>query len=202
MRIRLQTYPPLGDVTIVGHNTIPFHVVLDVPYRWKDEPWEVTLWHSTSDHEWRGLCMSRLDGINSPISVHNSDIGTARFYFGADLTFHSTTKFTIKFRHGSPGSWVWANEALGHDDGQVINLNLEQKSNDIHDVIPDLESSWKSTPLLSQAPQTRLWSLKHDIAAARDDKPSSLTVTIGTPWGSFVRHALSPCIQTTHCLIY
>lgn len=190
MRIRLQTYPPLGDITIVNHNKIPFRIVLDVPYRWRDEPWEAVLWHSTGGRDWCGTPLSQLDDITSPLSIHNSDPATTRLHFGADIYLHSKFQFTVKFRHGIQGTWVWAKEALGHEDGQVIELTMEHLSDNIKDVIPDLESSWKSTSLLSQAPRTRLWSIEHDIEAARNDKPSTQAIKVGTPWGSFVRQVL------------
>lgn len=190
MRVRLQSFPPLGQVTSTCSPDVHFKVVIDAPRSWKNESWEICIWYSVDEQPWQGLPLSELQAHHQPVSLQLPSTSVSQRYFGTKIPFDRNIKFTFKFRHTSHPDWIWVREEYGFDDGHVLSQSpsASAQSSKLTDIIPDLNSAWTVSPLLSQAPQTSLWSLKATVSGAKDDEPSSKELHIGTPWGGFLRY--------------
>lgn len=187
MKVRVQSYPPLGQVTSIQSNNISFKAVLDAPSQWPSGAWEVVLWYSIDENAWAELALNELDGHRKPIHLQEQAPNVTKYYFGAKLAFHDSVQFTLKFRHTNSPDWIWVQQEYGLGDGVVVAGTPRTYSTNLGDYIPDLNPAWAVSSLLSQAPQTSLWSLKLQIPGSEHDAASLKDATIGTPWGGFHR---------------
>lgn len=177
----------MGQVTSIQSNSISFKAVLDVPAQRSRGAWEVVLWHSVDDKAWEELALDELDVHDEPVYLQEQAPNVTKCYFGAKLAFHDSIQFTLKFRHTNSPEWIWTKQEYGFGDGVVIAGTPLACSKDLVDYIPDLNRSWTVSPLLSQAPQTSLWSLKTQAPGSAHDAAGLKDATIGTPWGGFHR---------------
>lgn len=187
MKVILQSYPPLGQVTTVENGDIALTAVLEVPCFRADEPWEVAVWHSSDDSEWTSVDLFPLEDVRAPKSLQLVSESISRFYFVTALSFERSCRFTLKFRHGQNEEWRWIRDEQGLGDGTVIATPKTILSSDLADLIPDLNPAWKVSPCLSQSPGTKVWALESSIPSANGDDSAQKDVRVGVPWGSFLR---------------
>lgn len=196
MKVRLQSYPDLDAVTRVETGEQPITVVLEVPQYFAKERWEVTVWHSTDENEWCALDLQLLAGEQSPVDLQADLPNLARLSFQGALSFKKSIKFTIKFRHGNNQPWVWVRDEYGLGDGHIVSSTAAsaRQASDIVDLIPNLNKEWTVTSLLSQSPETKLWSLEADIPASKNDTSAYRDLDIGTPFGALHKYD-RPCTK-------
>lgn len=183
----LQCYPPLGQVTPVESNEIALTAVLEVPSSAGQTPWEVSIWHSVDEAEWSEAGLYPVDVEQQPLDLQVQSDTTSRIYFAIPLSFQKSVRFTLKFRQEGSDTWRWARDEQGLSDGLVVTTAAAVESEKLTDLISDLDKQWHVSARMSQAPRSRLWSLENTIAAADGDLSSFKDISIGTPWGSFLR---------------
>jgi hypothetical protein len=192
MRVSVSTYPPLGQVTQLKTNIVSFVAVLETYEGLADEAWEVSLWHSGSDVGrdcWveAALTPSR-DEIPSTLSALPD--GRTRLYFTTRISVPKSLAFTARFRSASDQDWIWARDSQGTGDGTVI-INhgsaLEGISEELKDLIKDLNPELRVKKIPSQAPRTKLWLVEASVNAAEGDISRFVSTSLGTPWGTFLR---------------
>ncbi|KAF4990971.1 hypothetical protein FDECE_14195 [Fusarium decemcellulare] len=188
MKAVLQSYPPLGQVTPVQGQSITITAVLEIPRSRASEDWDLSVWHSIDGSGWKDSGLSPVEDAHNPQTLQLMSESVSRFYFATDLSFNTSVQFTLKFRHCQDAEWRWIRDEQGFDDGLVVNTASRVSSDQLSDLIPDLNSrDWTIAPQLSQSPRTSLWSLEATIPPARDDESAYRDIAIGTPWGSFAR---------------
>ncbi|EGX91271.1 raffinose synthase Sip1 [Cordyceps militaris CM01] len=184
MQIRVHTLPRLGDVTVVKTKKQCITAVLEVPNHFANQDWQVSLWHSTDGSEWTALqlpaVIRQAEAVDLRLSPSHSHL-----HFQTELSFHTSLRFTIKFRHASDELWIWVKQEYGLEDGHVLLEDNEAASQKIEDLIPNLGSEWLASSLQSQAPDTKLWSLTTKIRPSLEDRSSFKDVEIGTPFTHF-----------------
>lgn len=95
----------------------------------------------------------------------------------------TSSRFTIKFRHGSMQSWKWVNEQFGWSDGlllwqpEKLGASLIERFLDGLDPVADVELEQSETP------DTLLWSIKLPVPAAEGPKRGSSHFSLGTVIG-------------------
>ncbi len=189
------TYPPLGQVTTLHNPAIAFHAVLEVPSDLVGSEWQLALWHSDgSGGEWTETQLRPSPPDVRPTDLHEVDGAKARLYFTGTVTAHSSLKFTIKYRREADASgWLWAGNEQGSEDGLVL---VDQKptrdddTEDLPDLIKELNPAlaWRSH--MSQSPGTRLWSIDAGVDGATGDESAFADVPLGIPWGEYLRYEL------------
>ncbi|KAJ6442933.1 glycoside hydrolase family 36 protein [Purpureocillium lavendulum] len=187
MKVRLQSHPPLGQVTRAEGGKLSLTAILEVPRARAQEPWEVALWLTVDGAEWREHALDRVEIDHQPQSLHPADASLSCTYFAGGLTFSNSIQFTLKLRGGQDQPWRWIRDEQGLNDGLVVAQTPAVLAGSLHDVIPDLSSAWKVKEHMSQAPQTKLWSLEADIANANGDASTFRDIDVGTPWGAYLR---------------
>lgn len=188
----IATYPPLGQVTSLRGPNITVHAVLDVPRELAGAAWQVALWHAEdSGGEWSETKLLPSSPDARPTDLHEASRGMARLYFTAELTVQSLLTFTAKYRQGPDASeWWWAKNEQGLDDGVVVvdqEPTRDSDPEDLPDLIQDLNPDLKWRGHMSQSPGTRLWSVEAGVDRATDDKSAFAEVSLGIPWGRFLR---------------
>ncbi|KAK1757368.1 raffinose synthase Sip1 [Echria macrotheca] len=194
----IATYPPLGQISQVQNHDVDFTAVLEVPVGLREEPWQLSLWHSNVDDgtdEWSESELVPSEQAVFSEALQDDNGSPARLYFRCTVSsIKSSLNFTVKFRQRSDHAWRWIRDEQGLKDGTVI-INRppihEGDAEDLPDIISDLNPnlSWKSH--MSQCPNTRLWSVQASVDGARSgsDKATSAfsDVSLGVPWGGFLR---------------
>ncbi|KAG6251679.1 hypothetical protein E4U23_000374 [Claviceps purpurea] len=184
MKALIQSYPPLGQVSVVQTGSQSLIVVLEVSADQEHDPWEASLWMSVDEEEWHEVILARSEDDLKP-QMLQKQFATRRFlYFSCRICLRKCAKFTIKFRSSSEQAWRWAHDE-GLDDGSIL-LNSPGFTSDRLQ-IPDLNVEWEVTSKISQSPGTRLWSLQCPIKGSTGNDSSVRNVDVGTPWGSFLR---------------
>ncbi|KAF9774923.1 hypothetical protein IL306_007011 [Fusarium sp. DS 682] len=188
MKVVLQSFPPLGKVTPIQGTKVSLTAVLEIPKFRANEPWEVSVWHSVDGSDWKDLEVVSIKEAGCPQTLQVLDDSMSRFYFTSSFAFTASVQFTLKFRHTPDADWRWIRDEQGLNDGLIVNASDKVSSSNLSDLIPDLNSQdWTITPRLSQSPRTSLWSLDAVIPPADGDDSTYKDITVGTPWGSFVR---------------
>ncbi|KPM38607.1 hypothetical protein AK830_g7961 [Neonectria ditissima] len=188
MKAILQSYPPLGQATPVHGKDVFLTAVLEVPKSRATEPWEVCVWHSVDGSGWTEVRLLPAEDDQIPHTLQLLPESTSRLYFVSLLSFDTSVQFTLKFRHGQKEEWRWIREEQGLDDGWVVQPSTGISSNNLNDLIPDLNlESWTVSPCSSHEPGAVLWSLEAPISPAEGDNSTYKDISIGTPWGSFAR---------------
>ncbi|SCO79310.1 related to seed imbibition protein Sip1 [Fusarium oxysporum] len=188
MKVVLQSFPPLGKVTPIQGTKVTLTAVLEIPKFRANEPWEASVWHSVDGSDWKDLEVASITETGVPQTLQVLDDSMARFYFTSSFSFTASVQFTLKFRHSPDADWRWIRDEQGLNDGLIVNASNRISSSDLSDLIPDLNSQdWSVKPRLSQSPRTSLWSLEAVIPAANGDESTYRDISVGTPWGSFVR---------------
>ncbi|KAG5980311.1 hypothetical protein E4U55_004159 [Claviceps digitariae] len=188
MRALVQSYPPLGQVTVVRTSRQSLTVILEVSADREREPWEASLWTSVDEEAWHEVKLSRTEDHLKPRLLQKQPAGSTFLYFSGHLYLQKCAKFTVKFRPSGDKTWRWVRDEDGLGDG-IILLQFpgftSENCSRLH--IPDLKSEWTVTSEISQSPGTRLWSLQCPIKGSAGNDSSVRTVEVGTPWGSFLR---------------
>lgn len=188
MKVVLQSFPPLGQVTSVRGKEVTLTTVLEIPKSRANESWEVLAWHSVDDSDWKDTQLSSVPDVSAPQTLQTLDDSMSRFYFSSSVSFEASFQFTLKFRHNPDVEWRWIRDEQGLNDGLIVNASAGASSNNLSDLIPDINSKdWTIKSHLSQSPRTSLWSLEAGIPPADGDDSSYKDITIGTPWGTFAR---------------
>ncbi|KAK4129196.1 glycoside hydrolase family 36 protein [Parathielavia appendiculata] len=186
----LATYPPLAQVTVLNDPNIAIHAVLEVPPETATEPWQLSLWYCNGDGGDWALIEFMADSPNAiPTDLSGTNETATRLYFTAKLEVASSLTFTVKFRRGGKHEWRWVRTEQGSDDGIVV---VEQKrqgveSEDLPDLIQDLNPDLRWQSHMSQSPGTRLWSIEATVDGANEDESAVVDIPLGIPWGRFFR---------------
>lgn len=187
MKVQLQSYPPLGQVTPVESGNIAFTAVLEIPQARAKESWEVALWQSVDEGEWTEASLSSTEAGQQPVDLQTQSESMSKAYFTATLSFHKSLRFTLKFRHEKSEPWRWIRDEQGLGDGFIVATSAAVKSEELSGFIPDLAKEWTVSSCMSQSPRTRLWSLETTVPPAQGETSTFKDLEIGTPWGSFLR---------------
>ncbi|KAF4972632.1 hypothetical protein FZEAL_9557 [Fusarium zealandicum] len=188
MKVVLQSYPPLGQVTPIRGKGVAFTAVLEIPNSRADEPWEISVWHSIDGSDWQDTELSLIGEDDIPQTLQLTPGSMSRSYFTSSFTFDASVQFTLKFRHNQDAEWRWIRDEQGFDDGLIVNSTAGVSSDQLSDLVPGLNArDWTITSRLSQSPGTSLWSLETEIPSAKGNDSTYRDISIGTPWGSFSR---------------
>ncbi|KAI1342784.1 raffinose synthase Sip1 [Xylariaceae sp. FL0016] len=189
MHTSLIVYPPLGQVTQVRSECITFTVVFDGPHLDEHSPWEVALWYSSDDRDWAETSLTPVSEVDRPISLGHPYPSANTFRVAVNST--ALVKYTVKFRVVQDQSWRWARDETGLGDGLVI-VNMETNphrwSESLSDIIHGLNPDLRVMSVVSQAPRTRLWTVKADVDPADEHHSAYSEVQLGVPFGAFVRY--------------
>ncbi|KAK7223724.1 hypothetical protein V2G26_011727 [Clonostachys chloroleuca] len=184
----LQTYPPLGQATLVGDGHINIRLVLQTySHDEKEDQWEVLLWHSIDESGWSEASFHQVDKHNEPHDLQDVSVQRINRFYEVPVDFQRSLKFTLKFRQNLRSLWVWVRDEHGFDDGIIVRQVTQPRSKDLGDFLGDLNPEWKVTGCLSESPGTQLWSLKASIPLATDDKSGTRSIRIASPPASFLR---------------
>jgi hypothetical protein len=189
MKAFISTYPALGQVTLIDHNTSVFTALLEVDESRASEKWQVSLWHS-EEKEWREVPM---DPVRNPTaqpatlqSKNLSGLGLHRLYFTTPLAIHLPTSFTIKFRNGTDSSWKWVKDHQKSQDGIVMLKTVTSQdsiSSNLEDYIHNLNPALETKNFRSQSPGTTLWSVEAKTKSADGEISNIQDIKFGLPWG-------------------
>ncbi|PHH66988.1 hypothetical protein CDD81_4383 [Ophiocordyceps australis] len=188
MKPHLQSYPPLGQVTVVATGpAIDLTAVLRVPASLRPESCQVALWSSADGAQWSETSLNAiLVDEDKPSSLQTSAKSGSILYFACSVSVSCSLQFTFKIRTGPHEPWTWVRDDEGFEDGLVSILSAAVSGPDCPP-ISDMSNAWKVASLLSQAPQTLLWSLESNLSPANGDVSSFENIDIGMPWGSYMR---------------
>lgn len=173
----LQTYPPLGQVTVVHNGDINIKAVLEIPSSESNDLWEVALWYSEDNAQWEEIKLRPVDPEQEPQELQNLQPSVARCYYSASLSFLVSLKFTLKFRHDPNADWIWIRDHSGFADGIII-WQANEITDEIEELVKQWESRWTVTSITSQSPKSRLWSLKADVPCSKDDHSGTRDIQI------------------------
>lgn len=188
MKVILQSFPPLGQVTSVVGKSVTLTTVLEIPKSRADESWEVSAWHSVDNSDWKDAQLFSIQNAPAPQTLQTLDGSMSRFYFSSSISFEASIRFTLKFRHSPDVEWRWIRDEQGLNDGLAVNTPFGGLSDNLSDLIPDINTKdWTIRSHLSQSPRTSLWSLEADIPPANSDESTYRDITIGSPWGTCAR---------------
>ncbi|KAI1479328.1 glycoside hydrolase family 36 protein [Daldinia eschscholtzii] len=191
MEPTISSYPPLGQVTQFKDKTFQFIALLEVDTVYAEDPWEVAVWHSSSDTDWTEKLLSPISVDNSPSSLQFVKHSRTLLYFGAPFSVSTSLKFTLKFRNGHNQPWRWSRKVSGTDDGIVL-INPSSPSNktdtSLSNIIQGLNPELIVAAAESQTPNTELWTVRASVNPARDDHSAYADVDLGTPWGGALRY--------------
>lgn len=187
MKALVQSYPPLGQVTVVNNSRPWLTVVLEVSIHRAQEPWEVSLWTSVDEGEWREAKLGRTEQCLDPQMLQKQPPASTFLHFSGRLPMQKCASFTIKFRPSKNKTWEWVRDEQGLGDGIVLLQCPESPSDSLQPRIPDLNPEWRITSGVSQSPGTRIWTLQCSIQGSVGKDSSVRSIDIGTPWGSFLR---------------
>ncbi|KAI1136070.1 glycoside hydrolase family 36 protein [Hypoxylon sp. FL0543] len=191
MEANICSYPPLGRVTQLKDKTFQFAALLEVEIDHAEDPWEVAVWHSSAEGDWRETLLASFPAGNSPASLQFTRPETSLLYFRAPFLVPSSMNFTLKFRNGPEQPWRWAQEASGLMDGVVL-INPEdtlyRTDENLSDFIHGLNPELSVKEAASQTPNTRLWTVEANVGPAEEDRSAYADVELGTPWGGALRY--------------
>ncbi|KAH7197190.1 glycoside hydrolase superfamily [Fusarium flagelliforme] len=188
MKVVLQSFPPLGQVTSVVGKSVTLTTVLEIPKSRANESWEVSAWHSVDNSDWKDVQLFSIQDTPAPQTLQTLDDSMSCFYFSTSISFEASIRFTLKFRHSPDAEWRWIRDEQGLNDGLAVNTPVGCLSDNLSDLIPDINTKdWTIRSHLSQSPRTSLWSLEADIPPVNSDDSIYRDITIGSPWGTCAR---------------
>jgi hypothetical protein len=201
MKAMITSYPPLGQVTLVEGTTTAFMILLETDKSRATDAWEVTLWHS-SGIGWRESQLKRVKDTTAdlPMVIQTSNETTFHHLcFTTTIDVVSPMRFTVKFRTTPEQPWKWVKDQQGTLDGTILSKSMIHKSRteDLHDLIKDLNPVIEAKKVLSQSPGISVWSATAPVEAAAGEKSAMVDVKFGLPWaGEFLRygHSLTLCL--------
>lgn len=157
--LTIQTYPPLGQISPFRTGQLKFCAVLNDSTNQIDEFWEVSLWHSIDGAEWAGAQLVPVRPEDVPTSLHHDASSSTCCYYEGSFEFKQSMHFTLTYRKSKGSAWAWSRDECGLGDGTVVLQATAALSEDLKDLIKDLNPEWKVSSCLSQTPRTLLWSL-------------------------------------------
>ncbi|PHH83448.1 hypothetical protein CDD82_764 [Ophiocordyceps australis] len=189
MKPHLQSYPPLGQVTVVARGLdIDLTAVLRVPASLCPESCQVALWSSADGAQWSETALNSISlDKDKPSSLQTLAESSSVLFFSCSVSVSCFLQFTFKIRTGPHEPWTWVRDDQGFEDGLVVSMLSAAVSEPNCLPISNFNNAWKVTSLLSQAPQTVLWSLESHLSPASGDVSSFENIDIGMPWGSYSR---------------
>jgi hypothetical protein len=193
MEAIITSYPPLGQVTLVDGTTIAFTVLLQTDKSGVSNRWEVSLWHS-GVNEWRESPLKSVTSSDANIpmlSQASNDVHAHRLYFTVSVEVISPMSFTMKFRTAPDQPWRWVKDYQGTIDGTVLSKFKFHKTRteDLNDLIKNLNPIVEAKQVLSQSPDTTVWSATVPVPAADGEKSRMIDVCFGLPWaGEILRY--------------
>ena len=201
VKAMITSYPPLGQVTFVEGTTTPFMILLETDKSRATDAWEVSLWHPNGI-EWQESQLKPVKdtAADLPMVIQTSNETTSHhLYFATAIDVVSPMSFTVKFRTAPDQPWKWVKDEQGTLDGIILSKSMIQKSRteDLHDLIKDLNPVIEAKKVLSQSPDTSVWSLTAPVEAAVGEKSAIVDVMFGLPWaGEILRyaHPLTLCL--------
>jgi hypothetical protein len=201
MKAMITCYPPLGQVTVVEGTTAAFMTQLETDNSRATDGWEVSLWHSNGI-EWRESQLKPVKdtAADLPMVIQTSNETTSHhLYFTTTVDVVSPMTFTVKFRAAPDQPWIWVKDQQGTLDGTILSQAMIHKSRteDLHDLIKDLNPIIEAKKVLSQSPGTSVWSVTAPVEAAAGEKSAMVDIKFGLPWaGEILRYGrlLSLCL--------
>ncbi|KAI0882239.1 glycoside hydrolase family 36 protein [Annulohypoxylon maeteangense] len=191
MAVNLSSYPPLGQVTQLKDEDFQFTVLLEVDNDLADDPWEVAVWHSSTDGDWTETSLSPTPTGHSPVSLQPIKLPSTQLCFSAPFSITSLMKFTLKFRNGHNRPWIWPSERLDAISDGVVLINpanaISAKSTDLSNIINGLNPELRVNTAASQTLNTQLWTLQASVSSSNDSSAYA-DVNIGIPWGGALRY--------------
>jgi hypothetical protein len=199
------SYPPLGQVTLVNGTTTAFTVLLETDKSRILDGWEVSLWYSNGI-EWREIPLKPVGGTVADIPMATQTSNEVRYhhlYFTATVDVVSPMSFTVKFRTAPNQPWRWVKDHQGTIDGTVLLRPMiqESRTEDLHDLIKDLNPIVEAKKVLSQSPNTSVWSVTAPVPAADGEKSAMIDVNFGLPWaGKILRYGYLLTLRLCFCI--
>lgn len=196
MEALVNSYPPLGQVTLVEGTTAAFVVLLETNRTRLSKAWEVSLWHSHG-LEWRESPLKPVGESVVDISMvykASDEALSHRLYFTATIDVISPMSFTLRFRTAPDQPWRWVKDQQETIDGTILSKSKIYKSRteDLHDLIKNLNPVVEAKKVLSQSPDTAVWSVTTPVPAADGEKSAMINVNLGLPWaGEVLRYGHS-----------
>lgn len=194
MRVLAQTYPPLGQVTPTKNGNVDLRAVLEVTDSQTNHTWEVSVWHSADGSNWRETQLEPLGSSSKPQCLPPRSDSISRRYYLKSLSFQESLQFTLKYRHDSDSDWTWARDEHGLGDGIIVLQRPDPPSEELEDIIGNLNPEWEASSCLSQTPKTLIWSLEAKVPRPRltrveDDGDISTfkDIPVGIPRDAFLR---------------
>lgn len=193
MEAMITSYPPLGQVTLIDGTTTAFMVLLETDKSRVPNGWEVSLWHKNGI-EWRESPLKPLRDsvIDIPmVTQASNEVRSHHLYFTATVDVASPMSFTLKFRTAPDQPWRWAKDHQGTLDGTVLSKSMihESRTENLHDLIKNLNPIVEAKKVLSQSPDTSVWSVTAPVPAADGEKSAMMDVNFGLPWaGEILRY--------------
>ncbi|KAI0023720.1 glycoside hydrolase family 36 protein [Xylariomycetidae sp. FL0641] len=191
MSARLSIHPPLGRVTHLISQDIPFYALLEVDSHQTEAPWELALWSSADGREWTEQRLSPATSADTPSHLQETSPTRSYLYFHTAIPISSQLRFTAKFRRGPSEPWEWIRDQQGIDDGTILVSAVDSQrrwSDNLSDVIHGLNPDLKVRSLASQAPRTRLWSVEAAVSPGEGDHSGIADTELGVPWGEYSRY--------------
>lgn len=173
-----------------------FHVLLETET--KHPSLEVQIWHNFSNSSsWDSLSLA--PSKSSRFIIVQSQHDLHRTWFEGKLTGRPShagpVSFTVRFRTEGSHSWKWAHDQTGVNDGQLVyqpplKVILERK--DLSLYLDGLSKDVKVERVVSDTPDTMLWSLVASVKGAQGDVSGFSTYKFGVPinftrWFALVR---------------
>lgn len=197
----ITSFPPLGQVTLVEGTTTAFMILLETDKSRATDAWEVLLWYSNG-MEWRETELKPVKdtAADLPMVIQTSNETTSHHLcFITTVDIVSPMSFTVKFRNDPDQPWKWVKDQQGTLDGTILSKSMIHKARteDLHDLVKDLNPVIEVKKVLSQSPDTSVWSVTAPVEAAAGEKSAMVDVKFGLPWaGEILRygHLLMLCL--------
>lgn len=193
MDVIISSFPPLGRVTKIENGDFEFTVLLGVDNDLADDPWEVAVWHSSTNRSWVETPLSLNPTGHPPVLFISPKSSYTQLCFSAHFTISSLMKFTLKYRNSHDQPWRWSQSVFGSTDG-VVSINPTNEfatataSTNLSDIIHQLNPVLRVNTAASQTLNTQLWTLRASVGSCENDRPAYVDMDIGIPWGGALRY--------------
>lgn len=213
MGVAVSTSPPLGQVTQLARGeAVVVYAMLETAQ--KGRRWQMALHHTASGSrgayaEWRETVLSPVaeqGNVQRVWALQADDGAVERHYFRASLAMDGLFQFTAKFREAGQPAWRWVRDEQGTDDGTVVvnggtsptywlsaelsglgQAPVAEPGDRLGDLVRDLNPDLEITRPPSQVAGTQLWCMEALVARSEHDVSAYTDVTLGLPWGEFLR---------------